>query len=303
MLIRLWPVLVVAFVSGVRAQAPGGAGGPAVQVTVTAEGHHGSTPAAVSAKDVSVYSGKDRLEVLDLVPAAPDHRDLQLMILIDDGADSSLGTQIGDIKKFITGLPGGSQVALGYMRDGTIRTAQDFTTEYAAVANKVRLPLGSPGVTGSPYFALEDAIKRWPPSKGRREVLMITDGIDLYGGVGPGNTYVTTAVEHAQRAGIVVHSIFWSGAGHASHRFWARNWGQNYLSQLADGTGGEAYWQGFGNPVSFAPFLEDLTKRLDHQYTLTFRAKARAKPGLETIRIRTEVPNTELVGPTQVWVP
>jgi hypothetical protein len=35
------------------------------------------------------------------------------------------------------------------------------------------------------------------------------------------------------------------GEGHASHSDWRIDWGRNYLSQLSEETGGEAYWQGF----------------------------------------------------------
>ena len=51
------------------------------------------------------------------------------------------------------------------------------------------------------------------------------------------------------------------------------NWGQNYLSQISDETGGESYYLGFGAPVSFVPYLDDLTHRLTRQYLLTFLAK------------------------------
>jgi hypothetical protein len=49
--------------------------------------------------------------------------------------------------------------------------------------------------------------------------------------------------------------------------------------------------------VSFTPFLDDVGKRLAHQYLLTFLAKPQKKAGWQRIRLMTEVPNTDLVGP------
>jgi hypothetical protein len=72
---------------------------------------------------------------------------------------------------------------------------------------------------------------------------------------------------------------------------------------MASETGGEAYFLGFGNPVSFAPYLEDLMGRLNHQYLLTFLAIPGKKPGLQSVKIRTEVPNAELVAADRVYVP
>ena len=81
------------------------------------------------------------------------------------------------------------------------------------------------------------------------------------------------------------------------------NWGQNYLSQLADETGGEAYYLGLGAPVAFAPYLDDVKHRLAHQYLLTFLAKRRKKPGMQPVKLRTEVPNAELVAADKVYGP
>ncbi len=276
-------------------------GGPVAQAIITAEARHGKDVPAVSQNDVTVFSGKEPLRVLEWTPA--QNAPLQILLLMDESSNTNIGTQFGDIKNFITGLPGGAQIGIGYMRNGSVDFVQPFTADHAAAAMKLRLPMGSPGANASPYFSLNELFKTWQPIAGRREILMISDGIDRFGGTGPDNVYVNEAVEHAQRAGVVVSSIYWTGEGHYGHSPYRLNWGQNYLAQLADATGGEAYWQGFGNPVSFAPYFEDFTRRLEHQYLMAFQPKASSQAGLQRIRIRTELPNVELVGPSQVWVP
>jgi hypothetical protein len=80
------------------------------------------------------------------------------------------------------------------------------------------------------------------------------------------------------------------------------NWGQNYLSQISNETGGESHYPGFGAPVSLAPYLDDLTHRLTRQYLLTFLAKPERKAGFQQVTLRTEVPNAELVAADRVYV-
>ena len=66
----------------------------------------------------------------------------------------------------------------------------------------LRLPMGLRGVNGSPYFSLTDLIKRWPASMARREVLMVSDGIDLYYGTGDLNDpYLQEAIEDGAARG------------------------------------------------------------------------------------------------------
>jgi hypothetical protein len=60
---------------------------------------------------------------------------------------------------------------------------------------------------------------------------------------------------------------------------------------------------GLQAPVSFTPYLDDVTHRLGRQYLLTFLAKPEKKAGMQRVRLSTEVPNAELVGADQVYVP
>ena len=164
--------------------------------------------------------------------------------------------------------------------------------------------MGMRGANGSPYFSLTDLIKRWPTSTARREVFMVSDGIDLYYGTGDLNDpYVQEAIDNAQRAGILVSAIYSPGVGHFSHSYWQTYWGQLYLSELAEKTGGEAYYIGFnGPPVSFEPYLEDFAHRLTNQYLLTFLAKPPKKAGLVPVKLRTEVKNADLISADRVYV-
>ena len=64
------------------------------------------------------------------------------------------------------------------MRNATVQIVQDFTNDHTAAAKALRLPVGSTGAYGSPYLSVIDLMKRWPEHPNRREIVMVTDGID-----------------------------------------------------------------------------------------------------------------------------
>jgi len=297
-------VLVVCACGVSPAAGQQSANGVPAHMVVTVEPHHGSEVPPVNREDVMVYEGKDRDAVTEWIPAQGDRAGLELFIMLDDGADSSLGQQLQDLRKFIDAQPASTKIGIAYMQNGTARIEQNLTSDHAQAAKALRLPMGIRGANGSPYFSLTDLIKRWPESPERREVLMASDGVDLFYGSGDLlDPYVDEAIQNAQRAGILVSAIYTPGVGHFGHSYWQTYWGQLYLAQLADKTGGEAYYIGFnGPPVSFAPYLEDLDHRLSHQYFLTFLAKPPKKAGWQPVKLRTEVPKVDLVSADRIYL-
>lgn len=284
-------------------EAPGG--GTPVHIIVTAEAHKGNNPPEIKKDDVMVYEGKTRDTVTDWIPATGDHAALELFILIDDSSSSSLGTQLQDIKQFINSQAATTKIGVAYMQNGVANVVANLTDDHAAAAKALRLPMGVGGANASPYFSLSDLVKRWPASDARREVLMISNGIDLYYGMWDmDDPYLQSAIDDAGKAGIIVSAIYTPGAGHFAHSYWESYWGQMYLADLAEKTGGEAYYIGFnGPPVSFAPYLQSLSQRLEHQYFLGFLAQPRNKAGWQNIRISTEVQGVDLVSARRVYVP
>lgn len=287
------------------AQETSAASGPPVNMVVTVEARHGMNPGPVDKQDVMVYEGKARDTVTSWLPAKADHADLEFFILIDDSANATLATQFDDIRQFINSQPATTKVGVAYMRNGTAEVAQNLTADHAQAAKSLRIPMGIGGASASPYFSLTDLIKRWPGGSMRREVLMISDGIDLYYGTGDlQDPYVDDAIEQAQRAGVIVFAIYNPGTGHYARSYWRTNFGQLYLSRVADETGGESYYIGFTGPaVTFVPYLDDVEHRLNDQYLLTFVAKPEKKSGVQRVKLTTELPNTELVGADRIYVP
>ena len=294
------------FASAQQAQQKDAAAGAPVQMVVSVEPKHGNEIPAITQPDVIVDQGHDRRPVTGWAPATGNRAGLALAILIDDSAGISFGSQMEDVRAFIGEQASTTLIALGYMQNGTVHLAQDFTPDHAAAAKALRLPQGFAGAEASPYFSLTDFIKKWPsnPSTPRREVLMITDGIDAYYGGGYPDPYVDEAVKNAQCAGVVVFSIYTPGAGHLGHSYWRINWGQNYLFQLSEETGGESYYfLGPQAPVSFEPYLSQMTRQLSDQFLLTFVAKPQKKAETEPVKVSTEIRSVDLLAQDKVCVP
>jgi hypothetical protein len=280
-------------------------GGETAHMVVTEEPRQGSDGLLLSPQDVAVYQGHERDQVTRLQPAQGDRAAMEFFILLDDDSTYILGSQLADIRRFISEQPASTKIGVAYMRYGTASIAQKPTSDHDLAAKALRLPLGVSGINGSPYFSLSNLVKYWPASTGRREVLMVTDGIDgYYQSNDMFDPYLAAAIADAQRAGVVVSTIYTPGASSYGRSDWRTLWGQTYIAQVAKETGGEAYYIGFDRPaVAFAPYLNDLSKRLNHQYLLSFRAGPEKKADLEPVRVTTEESNTDLVSADQVYVP
>jgi hypothetical protein len=276
-----------------------------VQTILTVEARHDNNKnvPALKREDVMAYERQERFEVSELVPLTGENAGMELFLLIDDASSTSLGSQLGDLRGFIETQPAATAVGVSYMRNGTVETLQNLTTDHGRAAQALRLPQSSGGAMASPYLSLSDLIKRWPGNSSRREVVMVTSGVDPLGGLGPLNPYLDAAIRDAQRHNIVVYAIYMPAAGHAGHSFFLMNWAQNHLAQLTEETGGEAYMLGFGSPVSLAPYLEEICGHLAHQYRVTLLVKPDNRAGFRDVRFATEVPNAEVVAATQVYVP
>jgi hypothetical protein len=268
-------------------------------LVVTAEGHHGSAPPEMTRDDVSAEVNRKPAAIKDWVPLRGEQASLELYILIDDGTDSDLSLQYESLKTFINGQPASTRIGLAYLRNGAANIASPLTADRAQVGKALRLPLAQPGIASSPYMCVSDLIKKWPAADARREVLLISSGSDPWSPADPQNIYLQKAISDAQRAGVLVHSIYYAGAGHSGHSYWQANWGQNYLSRLGDETGGEAYWQGLNSPVSLDPYLKDFSARLQNQYLLTLAVEKKGDD-LEPVRVNSSKAGVSVVSASQI---
>ncbi len=272
------------------------------------------TPVSATAKDITLKVDNRNTNLLSLAPIPPNGA--QVALLIDDGLRTSIGGELNNLKAFITSLPQGTEVFVGFMQNGRVVSANDmpgFTTDRAAAAQSLRLPMGIRGASASPYFCLSDFVKNWPsnaenqsgpqsqqPTHKARIVLMITNGVDPYNGstniTNQNSPYVAAAVTDAQRAGVPVYSIYYNEVGFGRGR--GSFSGQSYLLQVAQGTGGATYYQGTGSPVSLAPFLKQFQNAIAETYVATFPVDGSKK--MVTLKASSTLPKTKVNAPQEV---
>ena len=113
------------------------------QMIVTVESRHGRDVPALNREDFMVYQGKERVQLVDALPLQGDNADLELFLLIDDASDWRLGTQLGDLRRFLDAQAAGTAVEIGYMRNGTIDTIAELTKDHTRAAGALRLPMGA----------------------------------------------------------------------------------------------------------------------------------------------------------------
>jgi hypothetical protein len=132
---------------------------------------------------------------------------------------------------------------------------------------------------------------------------MVTNGVDNYDRrYDPDDPYMQAAITDSVKARMVVYAIYWADQGAANRTGYANNTGQNLLGLVTDATGGKSFWLGMGNPVSFEPYFEELTRRLNNQYELGFISPLKGKPEVETMKLKLSAPGAEVNAPQQVLV-
>lgn len=288
-------VVVSTVWSGVALSASAQNEGPAtVRVVVRAESR-GDAP-ALQASDVKVEFNGRKVDVARIRPLVRSGgQPVEVALLIDDGLRSNFGLQLQDLEKFVDGLAS-PQVSLGvgYMRNGRAQFPAGFSTDPEREKKAIRLPISAAGISGSPYFCLQDLVKNWPTNTGAPHVvLMITNGIDRYNGsVSPMNQnspYVKQASEDAQRAGVPVYSIYYGGRDfNASLPSFS---GQSYLSEVAEGTGGQSFNGGQINPPSLEPYFRQFSQALRESYLVSFQTGTRK---LQRLKVSTSVSGVKL---------
>ncbi|MGD0520231.1 MAG: hypothetical protein ABSA48_03145 [Terracidiphilus sp.] len=273
-------------------------------VTILAK-QPGGAPANVTQQNVSIkVNGKPSI-VTSWVPLSGPNDSLELVILIDSAARTSLGTQLDDIRHFVNSLPPNAKAGIAYMMNGRAVFAGPLSADHAQVLSALHLPAGSFGTSASPYFCLSDLAQHWPSGnrEARREVVMVTDGVDYYEmRFDPDDPYVQAAISDSVKARLVVYSIYWMNQGRVDLSVYQNNASQSLLLEVTDATGGKSYWQGMGNPVSFQPYFEDLSRRLANQYELDFTARLDSKPTVETMKLKVNAPAIQIAAPQQVFV-
>ncbi len=271
-----------------------------VTFTVTAVGKI-EGDSAISEDDVQLFLGKERKQIGDW----KKDDNLFLAILIDDSIDPNAANNWDDLKEFIMAQPATVHIAVGYIRNNTTVTAQDFTTNHEMAVKALRMPIGVGALGSSPYLGTMDLLKQWPQSGPRRSILLISSGVDYFRGRGSGPIYpdVDPLIQRADRQNTNIWTVYYSSAGHRGRSFYAAYHAQNNLGKLSGETGAESYNLGSGVPVSLKPFFEEIGLHLSNQYLLTFVGSGGPKGKYERAKVKTELPSVEFFALDAIYLP
>ena len=197
-----------------------------------------------------------------------------LAILIQDDLVSSISNEMKGLSDFINHLPAGSRVMIGYIRSGTLDVRRKFTPDLERAAKGLRSPLGLASAGPyNPYVEIIEALRKFDSQPlGRRAMIVVSDGVDVSRGVDsstPGQSLdLESAITEAQRRSVAIYSIYAPSAANSGFQLSAN--GQSCLERLSNETGGRAFFQGTGAPVSFDPFLKEIYASLEGQIALTY---------------------------------
>ena len=286
----------------------------------------GFLPASIGQGDVSVTSGKTRLNITSWVRAKGNNDGLQLAILVDNNVKGLLkGQPMQHLANFIKSQPATVSIGMFFTEKGKATQAAAFTTDHQAVANAL-LQQTPTAESLRVYPSLPDLAAHWPsPAAPRREILMIGSGYDaLIGGMldpnmnagqdvytgtnydpnvaGERDPYLNALLQNVLHAGIVLHAIYVPDPRFA--QMVQANIMRDRLIQFANRTGGLAFFN--GNSVdAFEAYLRELNNALLGQYVLTLSAEGsrKSKGELLPLHVQTRQNGVSIYAPEEIFVP
>lgn len=227
---------------------------------------------------------------------------ITIAVLIQDDLVPSVANEIKALAEFIRNLPKGSRVMIGYLRTGSLQVRQKFTNDLEKAAKALRAPSGFANVGPyNPYVEVVEALRKFDAQPlGRRAILLVSDGLDISRGVDSSaptqSVDLQRAVNESQRRGVAIYGFYSPTMASAANRLLAGN-AQGSLLRLSDETGGQAFFQGLGVPVSFEPFIRQLDVSLQKQAALTFLS-THLKKGFHRIEVKSATPGVRIAFPS-----
>jgi hypothetical protein len=104
------------------------------------------------------------------------------------------------------------------------------------------------------------------------------------------------AINEAQRRSVAIYSIYAPSAGTERGGLLGLN-GQGCLARLSKETGGVAFFEGTGAPVSFDPFIKEIDASISMQIALSYLSTHPEK-GFHRLEIKPLQPEVEIRHPS-----
>ncbi len=262
----------------VAQRRPSGASGREVTIPVTVHPHNERTRQAAQSlgpDGFAVHENKRPQRIISV--KRPQEAPVQLAVLIQEDLVPGVNNERKRIQEFIRSLPDGSRVMTGYLTVGSLKAAQDFTTDRDRAAESLRVIRSSRDAAPyNPYVEVIEALKLFDSQPdGKRVVFLVSDGLDESRGfrsTGPTQSVdLNRAISEAQRRGVAVFAFYAPSVGLTSESRVAVNYGQAALNRLAKETGGEAFFAG-DTFVSFDPYFKDLQEALGNLWLITYES-------------------------------
>jgi VWFA-related protein len=257
-------------------------------VTVTIKEKTKDAASELRKDDFLVSEDGHQQEVVSVQSASSETTPLNLAIVIQEGV-AQINNELPALKKFITGLPAGSQVMDVYLQGNFVKIAQPFTPDLNQAAANIHI-VNSPSldVSSSPYIDLMDVMKKFNKQTGRNEILLISNGYDaLYDEISTAyNPFLQRAIKFAQQENITIFTIYANGPLPCGTHL-----AQGNLYALSNETGGYAFFND-GGFVSFDAPLTELNNMLNHQYIISY--KSNADKAFHKIEVKTDFSNIEI---------
>ncbi len=287
-------------------QGAGQQEGVPVSVTVTVTSKNQNMPPAIPQNEVVARQDGSLRRVISWIPTNGSTAGLDLVVMVDNTVSSSIANRWSELQDFLRAQPANTQEGIVYAQFGESHFEQGLTADHDLAAKALRMPGSNPEQNTGIYDAGRDLIKKWPESKNRKAVVLISDGLDFSdnaSGLDPTRNYsLQHLIEQAQQSGVVFYVIYARGGRQESENENLVSYGQSCLDRLAKETGGGSFFEGLTTPVSLQPFLRDIAKDLGQQYILTFAAKSPAKAGYSRLQVVVETKNVEILAPERVYM-
>jgi hypothetical protein len=264
---------------------------------LTVADHVTHQPTALKPDDITIMGAR----VTEAIPLAGSHGSLDLFLLIDDAANYDFGGKLQELRRFAAAQPAHVFIGVAYIHDGTLQIAENPTTDHARAARALRAPSGSKAA--NVYCAMSDLIQHWPGKSLRREIVLVSTGIDDSATAGAVCVTAETAIHDAERAGVVVYALYNPAANYLSEKWAKVDSGVVDLAHVCYETGGEAYFLSHNPMDTIEPFLADIAEHLAHQYLVKFRLSPVPESGFQRIYVIAGSVDRELMKPESVWVP
>jgi len=276
------------------ARAADSPGSLKAQLVVTVADHMNHKPRTLKLEDMRETPS---MRIANITPLSGE---AEVYVLIDNAANYDFGSKLQELRSFVNAQPASTAIGLAFIKDGELSVAQTPVKDHQLVARALRAPSGSE--PGNPWCALSNLIGSWPRNGERREVLMITSGMDHTAGGADACANADTVIDMAQRAGIAVYAIYHPAADYDKKEWREVDAGVVKVAHVCYETGGEAYFISHSAMETIAPFLDDIAEHLANQYLMTVVFDSAREPGFREVYLHTASPALELMAPTKVWV-